>query len=719
VKTPANRTTIESAYDLLYSATVEIETSRQRQKGIGFFVTRDTILTSSYVVRGAEKESIKIDRNGQTYQVLKYEASDDIAIIQVNIDEDIDIICAELNPDYQSSDELYIYSNAATKPLKIEHQHSTKSDKVILFTGVQIKEGISGSPLLNARTGQVCGIVRLQSPKPPDYKDSSKKSSGDATSTATIFKLFPDLKSRNYNFHHSRSLCNLPKREYRNFVGREPEIKKLLEYISPTYRQHIIVVDGIAGIGKTALVIKSAYRCLQTKQDTQHDLENSEIPTFDSIIFSSLKNNNKFSNYFSSLEGNSTDVNLLLIIHNIADTFKVPELKQIYGAGKFNLVYKYLSKKRTLLIVDGIENISSEESTKILDFLNNLPISTKAIITTREQSLFYSGVSLTPLSEKESRQFIKEQAKFKDKIITPNEIQQIWSCFKGIPLAMIYAIGEYAADYSFDLILPATPISSEMDLGIFCFDNTMKSLRGSTAYNLLMSLAFFRNLASYDVLLRVAGLEDEHYVVKAALEKLEQLSLIIKTEHLIEKKYSISPTTREYVLTESRSFSSVNPRFEMDARTRWVSYYRSFTKKHSRYNSQSSENDSKELESELENIGEVLFWCANNNDYNIIKEIWDNVDPYIQHNKYWMIRFYWWQYLEKESKKREEIPTHVKALSEKAATWIRMGTENCEAARNCLIEAYSLNKYAEQDVQDNLKEYISLLNNSCDLSMQI
>jgi hypothetical protein len=59
------------------------------------------------------------------------------------------------------------------------------------------------------------------------------------------------------------------------------------------------------------------------------------------------------------------------------------------------------------------------------------------------------------------------------------------------------------------------------------------------------------------------------------------------------------------------------------------------------------------------------------------------------------------------------MPTYVKALSEKAVTGIEMGSEYCPAAKECLMEAYSLHEYADKTVKSNLEEYLYRFNNVC------
>jgi hypothetical protein len=54
---------------------------------------------------------------------------------------------------------------------------------------------------------------------------------------------------------------NLPPRDYECFVGRQQELEEvrrlLLPY--PKSRHHLVTIDGIGGIGKSALALETAY----------------------------------------------------------------------------------------------------------------------------------------------------------------------------------------------------------------------------------------------------------------------------------------------------------------------------------------------------------------------------------------------------------------------------------------------------------------------------
>ncbi|MCB8985834.1 MAG: ATP-binding protein, partial [Ardenticatenaceae bacterium] len=59
---------------------------------------------------------------------------------------------------------------------------------------------------------------------------------------------------------------NLPRPDYGEFIGREEELNQIFSLLrpSPLSNYHLIVVDGVGGIGKSTLALEVAYRCLQT-----------------------------------------------------------------------------------------------------------------------------------------------------------------------------------------------------------------------------------------------------------------------------------------------------------------------------------------------------------------------------------------------------------------------------------------------------------------------
>ena len=77
---------------------------------------------------------------------------------------------------------------------------------------------------------------------------------------------------------------NLPPRDYERFVGRQKEldeVRRLLPY--PKSRHHLVTIDGIGGIGKSALALETAYYA----RDSYAGLPEPE--RFEAIVWVSAK----------------------------------------------------------------------------------------------------------------------------------------------------------------------------------------------------------------------------------------------------------------------------------------------------------------------------------------------------------------------------------------------------------------------------------------------
>ena len=58
---------------------------------------------------------------------------------------------------------------------------------------------------------------------------------------------------------------NLPARDYERFVGRHDELAQLRRLLLPypKSRYHLVTIDGIGGIGKSALALETAWRIVE------------------------------------------------------------------------------------------------------------------------------------------------------------------------------------------------------------------------------------------------------------------------------------------------------------------------------------------------------------------------------------------------------------------------------------------------------------------------
>jgi Trypsin-like peptidase domain/CHAT domain len=132
--------------------------------GSGFFVTPTDVLTCRHVLFQQERIEV-VDWSGKRHQVLDAPVLDDAAdLAWIKLAAPVaDVQAALLGDAFSAGDVLYCYGYPAGKapePATFEVEGRTGSGLPrIKFKGGQAKPGVSGSPLLNTRTGAVCAIL--------------------------------------------------------------------------------------------------------------------------------------------------------------------------------------------------------------------------------------------------------------------------------------------------------------------------------------------------------------------------------------------------------------------------------------------------------------------------------------------------------------------------------------------------------------------------------
>ena len=443
---------------------------------------------------------------------------------------------------------------------------------------------------------------------------------------------------------------NLPAREYNTFVGRQVELKRLMELLSYEHSAHLISVDGIGGVGKTTLVLEAAYQCLIASRNV--DIS-AKIPKFEAIIFTSAK-----QNYLTSagpLQRLKRDSQLRDIFRAIANTLNRRDITHADPEAQLECTRECLSRQRTLLIVDNLESI--EDKDNVLSFLYDLPATVKVVITTRDRTLFVP-IRLDSLTEKESLQLIVNQTLEKGVHLSPEEAQELYQKTSGIPAAIIYAIGQLATGYLFpDVIAQIT--EAKGDVAHFCFQSSVTPLVGTAAHLILMALAIFSHTATREAIAFVALPNADPIATADGLARLQQLSLVNQREG----RYDMIPLTRRYAIAQMAAY----PEFEKEARERWINWYCKFAQECSRdWKEWHIENDS--LEAEWENIQAVLEWCISQNRYSDFREIWPHIKGYIHVHGYWDDRLTWTNWLIQETEQRSDWLAMAEAMLERSKT---------------------------------------------------
>ena len=514
---------------------------------------------------------------------------------------------------------------------------------------------------------------------------------------------FEEENEQKYTAATIYSQANIPHRNYSKFIGRKKALKQLLTYISPHYRQYITFVEGIGGVGKTTLVLETAHLCLEAKLGGSEKIDEVPIPTFDAIIYTSAKET--YLTPFGTAKRPIKEASLRAIFQTITETLGDTRIMQEKGVEQVKRVYQRLAQQTTLLIIDNMETIKGNDQEQVLSFLADVPITVQVLITTRERMALYSSIQLESLSEEESLQLIQHEAKEKNIVIAEGQAERLYFRFGGIPLALIYAVGQRAAGYGIKrIIAPSADLPNRFleDIGYFCFEASISPIRDTVSHKLLLSIALFKKSPSREAITEVAGLSDKAIEVENGLVTLLKLSLIRETE----ERFTMLSLTREYALAELAKY----PEFEKIARERWISWYLKIGQKYGGWDWGNFQIQYDYLNKEWENLEEILSWLGSQQRYEDVKKLWKSIDNFVDIYGYWEARLDWWQWLQEFAYRMADLSTYVEALAAQGWTLIlKGGVENEISANTKLKEAWKMKSEVDTSIQINLAISIAVI----------
>ncbi|MFL5804317.1 MAG: tetratricopeptide repeat protein [Roseiflexaceae bacterium] len=367
---------------------------------------------------------------------------------------------------------------------------------------------------------------------------------------------------------------NLPQRSYTRFVGRKEELEKLTRLLLPypRSRHFLVTLDGIGGVGKSALAIELAYRY----RDDYAALPEDE--RFDAIVWASAKRTLLTASGIQQRQ--QTFSTLADLYREIATVLEQPAILQADEGQRRGLVERTLAAQRTLLIVDNLETVDDEE---LLSFLRELPDPTKAIVTTRHRIDIAYTIRLAGMPEPDAQALMLVEAARKNVPLFPADDRRptaddrrpttddrppitdfsddLYRRTGGVPLAIVWSIGLMSLGHSVESVLRRLG-SGQSDIARFCFAESVARIRERDAYKLLLALALFERSVNRQMLGEVAGLGDDIIGRDDGLAELLQLSLVEQKAD----RFKLLPLTQSYALEEL----AARPELEQELRERWV-----------------------------------------------------------------------------------------------------------------------------------------------------
>ncbi|MEL7354435.1 MAG: NACHT domain-containing protein [Cyanobacteria bacterium J06560_5] len=353
---------------------------------------------------------------------------------------------------------------------------------------------------------------------------------------------------------------NLPQPDYEKFVGRDQELTKIFEKLRPYPHSQIavITIDGIGGIGKSALALEIAHRFLRGYEGSPVEEK------FEAIIWASAKQVALRPDQGIVTRQRSFQT-LKDIFSSIAFTLAIEEQVHSRESEILEFICRALTKKRTLLIIDNLESVDDEA---VMEFLKDwLPAPTKAIVTTRHRIDVAYPIRLVGMEWEDSKQLIDQECQGKNVQLDFAQKERLYKRTGGVPLAIVWTIARIGLGHKINTVL-ASLGKHQGDLAHFCFKEVINHIRERDSYRLLLALTVCEGKAERKKLNYVSGFEEDEFSCDEGLVELDVLSLVSREGDI----FTMLPLTKAYVVHELK----FNALFEREVRRRlsdWVHRY--------------------------------------------------------------------------------------------------------------------------------------------------
>ncbi len=332
---------------------------------------------------------------------------------------------------------------------------------------------------------------------------------------------------------------NIPRPDYSDFFGREEERREILTHIDHP-RAWITVIDGIGGVGKTALALNCAEHI--------RDLSLAGDSGFEYVVWASAKTEKLSSAGISQLRPNFTDLSSLF--RTILDVTGFPDHP---ADGELELVNEILQISPTLLVLDNLETVSDPD---VYDFLQNVPQPTKVLATTRERiEGSHRNLRLTALPIQDALAMIRQLATELDateiRSASDSTLQSLINRVGGIPLAIRLAVGRIATGMPLASYLDKLDSGeAQHDLLGFCFAESWNDL-DTDSKSTLIAVTLFSGEPSEAELRHVIGIAEAR--LNDAVGNLIRRAFLnrVYDRQRETNRYSLLPLTSDFVQQES------------------------------------------------------------------------------------------------------------------------------------------------------------------------
>lgn len=337
-----------------------------------------------------------------------------------------------------------------------------------------------------------------------------------------------------------RMIARLEVSTYTELVGIDESHDVLINALLNEKEHFIIAIDGLGGLGKTALSDRLARDLIQTIR-------------FDEFVWVTAKQTHLSTRGRLQVESNRPALTFPMLIDELAARFDLPEVARHSHLQKQRLVKRFLEQRACLIIIDNLETVADYKS--LLPELKQWQNPSKFLITSRLRLVDQPGVlsfSLPELSETAVLQLIRQEAKrsgFSTLLAASDEdLRQIYGVVGGNPLAVKLVIGQLRFHSLPRVMSRLTVGQDETGIGLFdyIYQEAWESLDNNSRTTLMAlsqagETGFLLEHIQEITQLATATLEQ-------SLEELILLSLVDLRGSLFDRRYSLHRLTEIFLL---------------------------------------------------------------------------------------------------------------------------------------------------------------------------
>lgn len=333
------------------------------------------------------------------------------------------------------------------------------------------------------------------------------------------------------------------------FYGRKSELKRIKQAIKSAWPVVSILGDG--GIGKTSIALKAAYDILD---DPSFD--------FEAVVWASAKSTTLTTSEIVNIGGAIQDS--LGLFKVAASELGIPHTTAEESTEE---ILQYLSAFKILLILDNLETVSDQ---RLRDFLLALPHGSKVLVTSRIGLGMENAVKLGPLSNEESRRFLRALSSIRNvgvlKTLDEKGMDKFIDRLNGHPLYIKWLVSGVESGKR-----PSDLFNDNTLLLDFCMSNVYEQL-SDNARTVLQALqvvqgqrgqaelAFISNLTALEIQETLLELLKTNFI-SMKRSNFDEFEGIYQTEEFgrlyLAKNKPINPTFRLEVSERSRELTQI------------------------------------------------------------------------------------------------------------------------------------------------------------------